>query len=282
MATLDTRIWFYPGTAECVANLGYPTVPPTASTAPPPSPDNVMGGFAEGTYLGSYDGTEPGGVNLFIGPDAAAFSVGITDTMPCYYPQAFSSTIKSSWYLMRQVDFKDWNGIAGIFKRKASFTMEVDVEVTSCPISGGFREEAPNSAQGAVGNTNTGFSTPYTDAGPQGSGVMLKAIVTDEVSHVEKILATHIFQAPDGVAWSGGFITFPRQIVALELPDITPYEMGTMVLRLITEQYSGTYVPVGQYYLHDPLVTIIRRVGLTANPESLRSSGKQSAALTSR
>lgn len=263
----DTRTFFYPTTAECQAILVTPFPSPIFPGTAPIAPNNTEGGYGGLLDLNDYNGST-GNANIFVGPDTVGTSAGIRDLMP-----TFSSIIGMSWYLMRQTDFKNWNGVAGIFWKKTSFIMEVDIHPAVMAALGGYRDETPN-LSAATGFTS---DSPYTPAGStaQGSGVCLKAIITDPVTHLEVVKDSHIFTGGNGQSLVATPLAFPRQVVQLNLTDITPEEMATMVLRVTTEQYSKG---IGD---HSPQDSTIYRIGLTPDPASLRSSGKQSATLSS-
>jgi hypothetical protein len=270
----DDRTFFFPGTAECQPILG-----PYPPTFYPTAPLNTMGGYGGLLDLNDYNGST-GNANLFVKPDDVGTSAGINDNMP-YFDFGTSTFLSPAWYVVRQVDFKDWVGVSGIFWRKTSFIMEVDIEPAAILSLGGFRDEAVNTALPCQatfnGDTPYGAGTLGT-GGLQGNGVCLKAIITDPTTHLEVVKDSHIFEGATGVdAVSAPPLSFPRQVVQLNLTDITPEEMATMVLRVVTEQYGGHRYPP-----HAALDSTIYRIGLTPDPDSLRSSGKQSAAMTTR
>ena len=280
----DDRVFFYPGTAECQPILvaPYPGVPPYAADAP----NNTQGGYGNLTDINDYNGST-GNANLFVKPDDVGTSAGIRDLMPNYYALSGHGFNHQSWYLMRRTDFKNWGGVSGIFWRKTSFIMEVDILPAFMPHFGGFRDEAPNLAAGAQTTGSTVNTTPYGMSGKQGGGISLKAIVTDPVTHLEVVKDSHIFTAPDGqTGFDMATISFPRQVIQLNLADITPEEMATMVLRITTQQHSAISsfgVPSG--FFPQPIAdqdSTIYRIGLTPDPASLISSGKKSAAMTTR
>jgi hypothetical protein len=265
--------YFYPATAECQAIMG--PYPDFAGFVPPPiAPNNTMGGYGGLLDINDYNGSgaHP---NLFISPADAVTSLGINDLMP-----PFNSLPPRSWYLMRQVDFKDWSGIGGIFWRPASFIMEIDILPAIVNKFGGYRDEAANSSGMTQPFTApTGFS-PYGLAAAQGNGISLEAIVTDSVSHLEVVKASHVFTGANGedpLPLGPNPLIFPRQVVQLNLSAIKPDEIPTMVLRIKTEQYAylNTAFPLS-------LDSIIYRVALLPDSVSLRSAGKLSAAMTSR
>lgn len=270
----DDRTFFFPGTAECQPILG-----PYPPTFYPTAPQNTMGGYGGLLDLNDYNGST-GNANIFVKPDDVGSSAGIQDQMP-WFDFGTSTFLSPAWYVMRRTDFKDWIGVSGIFWRKTSFIMEVDILPATIEALGGFRNEGPNLALPCQA---TFFGdTPYGAGalgigGLQGNGVCLQAIVTDSVTHLEVVKDSHTFEGATGVdAVSAAPLTFPRQVVQLNLADVTPEEMATMVLRVTTEQYGGHRYPA-----HSTLDSTIFRVGLTPDPASLISSGKKSAALTTR
>ena len=272
----DTRTFFYPATAECQAIMGaYPTttgVPRMTFDAP----NNTMGGYSGLLDISDYNGVTDPTKNILISPDAAAAGTpGITDLMPAFVAGHASPFTEAS-YLMRRTDFKDWIGVAGIYWRATSFIAEVDINPASIPYYGGFRDEAPNLANSVLFSP---YAPQYSTA--QGSGIMLKAIITDQTTFAEVVkdskLFTGINSIPPNAGVAGTVQTFPRQVVQLNFGTLTPAEMLTMTVRVTTEQYMNQVV----YPAHIPdLSSTIYRIGLTPDPASLRSSGKQSAALT--
>lgn len=280
----DDRVFFFPGTADCQPILvaPYPGTPPYA----PNAPNNTQGGYGNLLDLSDYNGST-GNANIFVKPDDVGTSAGIRDLMPNYYALSDHGFGHLSWYLVRQTDFKNWIGVSGIFWRKTSFVMEVDILPAFMPALGGFRDEGVNMAAGAITVGGQSNETPYGAGGKQGGGISLKAIVTDPVTHLEVVKDSKIFTAPDGqTGYDLSTISFPRQVVQLNLTDVTPEEMATMILRVTTQQHSARSsfgVPSG--FLPQPIAdqdSTIYRIGLTPDPASLRSSGKLSAALTTR
>lgn len=240
-----------------------------------------MGGFGGLLDISDYNGSQSGSVNIFIDPSNVG-NTGIQDLMSVFYSRTQIPT-NESWYLVRQTDFKDWSGVAGVFWKTTDFVMEIDIK-TTVPTHGGYRDEAPNGSAPILdlaGNPN--LQTPYLGAA-QGAGVCLRAIIVDPITHLEVVKDTQFLQGAVGNDLILNPLLFPRQIVKLNLSSVTPDEMLTMVLRITTQQYSGsmfsTVVPT--LYPHTDMDTTIFRVGLTANVTSLHSSGKQSAAMTSR
>lgn len=269
----DDRIFFYPGTADCQPPVSaYPDF--TGFVPPPAAPSNTMGGYGGLLDINDYNGSGTS-TNIFISPDAALLATGVRDLMT-----AFNTPPGCSWYLMRQTDFKDWIGVAGIFWKPTNFIMEIDIFPTTVNKFGGYRNEAPNLSLASTAFTvPTGFS-PYALGAAQGNGISLQAVVTDSITHLEVIKDSHIFTGTNGedpFPLGPNPLVLPRQTIQLNLAGIKPEEMASMVLRIKTEQYAylNTVFPLN-------LDSTIYRIGLTPDPASLRSSGKQSAALTSR
>lgn len=255
-------------------------------------PANTLGGYGDGLLdINDYNGSKSGTSNrpsILISETEALTSLGISDHMQTIYTNP-----GSPWYLMRQTDFKDWVGLAGVFWRNTSFVMEIDVAASSLPTFGGFRDEAPN-----LSLKNNGYAEdnshldprglPYSATGLQGSGIMLKAIVTDQATLLEVVKDSFALSSPQG--WIGDYgtppsISLPRQTVSLHLDNVTPEEMATMVLRIESQNYTKSYAydfPAHDFASHADVNSTIYRIGLRASEAGLRSSGKLSAAMTSR
>lgn len=264
--------YFYPDTAECQTAQGpYPDK--AGTVLPPNAPYNTMGGYGGLLDINDYNGSGTK-ANIFITPAAAATAVGIQDLMP-----VFNSFPGNDWYLMRQVDFKDWAGIGGIFTQATDFIMEIDIYVALMAAFGGFRDEAPNLSLPSVAfQTGSGFS-PYPVGNAQGCGISLKAIITDSVTHVEVVKDSHIFTGINGedpTPSNTHTLTFPRQVIQLNLAAVKPEEIATLVLRVTTENYcfKNTAFPID-------MDSTIYRAALTTGVD-MKSSGKQSATMTSR
>jgi hypothetical protein len=270
--------YFYPATAECQAILVAPFPPAGGgSPFPPLAPNNTMGGYGGFLDVNDYNGSVLGKPNIFVPPDPVP-ATGLQDFMDVFYSP---NSPPSSWYLVRQTDFKDWGGVGGIFWKTTDFVMEIDILPAMMPASGGFRDEAANLAVATAVGGSPNFHTPYP-GGLQGSGICLRAVITDPITHLEVVKDTKFFQGVAGVDFVLNPISFPRQIVSLNLAGVTVDEMSTMVLRVMTQQYSGSFdIPFPQRP-HSALDSTIYRIGLKPDPASLKSSGKQSAAMTSR
>ena len=272
--------YFYPAIVTCAPKYGpLPTLLINPPGSLPVAPSNTLGGFNGLLDLNDYNGNT-GNPSLLISPEDALASSGIRETLnpPLSNPG-------QPWYVMTQVDFKDWIGVSGIFWKNTDFIMEVDILCEQMPLHGGFRDEAPNSAISSAsgpGGANP-LVSPYGNSAAQGCGVCLKAVITDPATSLEVVKDIHIFQGIVGNEFGvQQKQTFPRQTVSLNLAGITPAEMLTMVLRIETQQYYSHFVfpPLSENLAS--VVTAIYRIGLLPDPSALKSSGKQSAAMTSR
>lgn len=277
---MSTKTYFYPTTAEVLVDLGYPSPDPSGIPHAPDVPSNTMGGFGNGFDIHDYNG-DRGGANIFqpLNPSDPVPSVNVKDTMYPFWPWQGrqASTPPTSWYLMRRTVFKNWS-ISGIFTRNMDFILEVDVDCLYC--DGGFRDEAPNSAIGG-GQYNFGLNnlwkmfSNYT-AAAQGCGFAMKAVVGGLSKGIIKI---------DGALTPYGTSvkTAARQTLSLALPNLSPTDLTTLEVHIIAEQFSNTTDnATGVTYPHPKVETQLYRLGLAADPLAMRSSGKASAALTSR
>ena len=113
---------------------------------------------------------------------------------------------------------------------------------------------------------------------------MLKAIVTDPITLLEVVKDVQLLGGANGWQETMLAATLARQTVQLHLADVTPDELATMVLRVTSQQYSSNYLTAFPHPItpHTAMDSTIYRIALTADPASQKSSGKQSAAMTSR
>lgn len=275
---MSTKTYFYPTTAEVLVDLGYP--PPGAGSVPsaPPPPLNTMGGFGNGFDIHDYNG-DRGGANIFqpLNPSDPVPSSSVKDTMNPFWPWLFRDTPPTtSWYLMRRTVFRNWD-LSGIFTRNMDFVLEIDLDCLYT--NGGFRDEAPNASLGALSYLYAGTDvwrclSPYADA--QGCGFAMKATVGGVSKGIVKIEGSTSPLDP-------AVLTSPRQTLSLALPNLSPTDLTTLEVQVITEQFSNaTDNATGIAYAHPKVETQIYRLGLAADPVAMRSSGKASAALTSR
>lgn len=274
-----TKTYFYPETAECLVDLGYPSPNPEGTPQAPFIYDNTMGGFAQGVDIHDYNG-DRGGANIFLplNPSDPVPAASVKDTLEPFYPWQGrqGSTLPTSWYLMRRTVFKNWT-VAGIFTRNTDFVIEIDVACLYT--NGGFRDEAPNLAIGG-GQYNFGLTdfwkmySRYTDS--NGCGFAMKAMVGSTSKGIVKIEGAQTALSPDS-------LSSPRQTLSLALPNLSPADLASLEIHLITEQFSNaTDNASGIVYPHPKVETTLYRLGLAADPVAMRSSGKMSAALTSR
>lgn len=268
---MSTKTYFYPTTAEVLVDLGYPSPAPNGVPHAPDAPSNTMGGFGNGFDIHDYNG-DRGGANIFqpLNPTDPVPSANVKDTLNPFWP--WHSTNVSSWYLMRRTVFKNWT-IAGIFTRNMDFLVEADVDCVYA--NGGFRDEAPNSSLGSGFVTLNPYeaSTLYTDA--QGCGFAMKVVVGGLTKAIAKIQGSNSSSSPD-------VLTAARQTLSLALPNLSPTDLTTLEVHIITEQFSNVSTASGVHYPHPKVETQLYRLGLAADPLAMRSSGKASAALTSR
>ena len=274
--------YFYPATAECAVDW-FPVPIPDVITLT--GSNNTLGGYGGGLDsatpapldISDYNGTT-GRANIFVSPDVAATSAGIRDQIPSFFCNP-----GGPWYWVRQTDFKDWSGIGGVFWRKSDFIMEIDIKIDSVPLLGGVRDEAANLSAPALGYTGS-TGSPYGASAAQGSGIMLKAIVTDPITLLEVVKDVHLMGGTNGWQESLAATNFVRQTVQLNLTDVTPEELATIVLRVTSQQYTSNYATAFPHPItpHTALDSTIYRVALIGDPTTLKSSGKQSAAMTSR
>jgi hypothetical protein len=281
-----TKTYFYPETAECAVDLGYPSGSPNTAPFAPLYPDNTMGGFSEGADIHDYNG-DRGAANIFLpmNPSDPIPTANLKDTLAPFFP--WGSLVSAgpppqihptSWYLMRRTVFKNWT-IAGIFTRPTDFLLEIDFE--SLYANGGFRDEAQNTALGGSWWWQTGDrsrqASPYGEGGaPQGAGFAVKVMVGSTVKG-------SLIVAGSLDPFSTSLNSRARGIVAIALPGLTPTDLASLEVHLISEQFcNAAKIADTLTYPHPKVETALYRLGLAADPVAMRSSGKMSAALTSR
>ena len=233
--------YFYPATAECAPNNIGSTFGIVCA-----APLNGASGYGGGLDITTYDGTNAPKTKLG-DPGSSILVDPVTATAPGYAGvesilYGLVDPIGGPWYVMKKVDFKDWKGLSGVFTRTTNFVMEVDIQIDALPDKGGFRDEAVNVASPVTGPP--GKSSPYDPAVQQGCGIKIDALYTDPTTHLEVIVASKLFNSTtNGVdlrtpnSTPALSISFPRQVVSLVLPSITPAMMSTLVLRIREEQY---------------------------------------------